>query len=89
MLLPPVASGATSFEPGTAVFGLWMAPAGVGLLATEDVQGFDGAHRVKVWTLRDASGTVRPHEYLLGGEEAANGDYQDYVFVVTNVEPMS
>lgn len=87
MLLPPLASGSASFEPSEATFGLFMTPAGVGLLATEDAQGFDGAHRVKVWTLRDASGAVRPNEYLLGGEEAANGDYQDYVFVVTNVVP--
>jgi hypothetical protein len=88
MLLPPLASGTTSFEPTETTFGLFMTPAGVGLLATEDAQGFDGAHRCKVWTLRTASGTVRPNEYLIGGEEAANGDYQDYVFIVTNVTPM-
>jgi hypothetical protein len=88
MLLPPLASGTTEFAPNAAEFGLWMAPAGVGLLATDDADGFDGAHRVKVWTLRDASGAVRPNEYLVGGEEAANGDYQDYVFVVTNVLPV-
>ena len=77
------------FSRATEPFGLWMAPAGVGLLASEDAEGFDGAHRVKVWTLRDASGAVRPNEYLVGGEEAANGDYQDYVFVVTNVVPVA
>ncbi len=88
MLLPPLASGSTSFEPAAQTFGLFMQPAGVGLLTTEDAEGFDGAHRVKVWTLRDGNGAVLPNQFLIGGEEAANGDYQDYVFVVTNVEPV-
>ena len=88
MLLPPLASGGTEFSPSAEPFGLWMAPAGVGLLASDDDDGFDGAHRMKIWTLRDANGAVRPNEYLIGGEEAANGDYQDYVFVVTNVVPV-
>jgi hypothetical protein len=88
MLLPPVMSGSTSFTPATTTFGIFMQPAGVGVLATEDGEGFDGAHRIKVWTLRDSAGTVRPNQFLLGGEEAANGDYQDYVFILENVEPM-
>jgi hypothetical protein len=30
---------------------------------------------------------VVPGSFLIGGEEAKNGDYQDYVFVLTNVKP--
>jgi hypothetical protein len=64
-----------------------MMPVGVGLLASADADGFDGQHRVRSWTLRDAGGAVIPGAFLIGGEEAANGDYQDYVFVLTNVKP--
>jgi len=87
MLLPPLASGMTTFDPGSAPFAIFMEPAGVGTLSSEDAEGFDGAHRVKIWTLRDSGNNVIPNSYLVGGEEAANGDYQDYVFVLSNVTP--
>lgn len=87
MLEPPLASGSTSFEPSVTRFGIWMAPAGVGLLTSNDADGFDGQHRVRAFTLHDAQGAVVPGGYLIGGEEAKNGDYQDYVFVLTNVKP--
>jgi hypothetical protein len=86
-LEPPLASGSISFEPTVAKFGVWMAPAGVGLLTSNDADGFDGQHRVRAWTLHDAAGAVLPGSFLVGGEEANNGDYQDYVFVLTNVKP--
>lgn len=86
MLEPPLASGSVTFEPSVAKFGIWMAPAGVGLLTSDDANGFDGQHRVRSWTLRDAAGAAIAGSYLVGGEEAANGDYQDYVFVLTNVK---
>ncbi len=89
MLEPPLASGSTStsFMPSVAKFGIWLAPAGVGLLASNDADGFDGLHRVRAFTLRDVAGAVVPGSFLIGGEEAKNGDYQDYVFVLTNVKP--
>ena len=87
LLEPPLASGEESFEPSASKFGVWMMPSGVGLLASDDADGFDGQHRLRTWTLRDAAGAVIPGCFLLGGEEAANGDYQDYVFLLTNVRP--
>jgi hypothetical protein len=87
MLDPPLANGSISFEPSVAKFGIWMAPAGVGLLTSNDADGFDGQHRVRAFALRDAQGAVVPDSFLIGGEEAKNGDYQDYVFVLTNVKP--
>jgi hypothetical protein len=84
---PPLASGSLSFEPTSPKFGIWMAPAGIGVLASADADGFDKQHRVRSFTLRDAAGAVVPGSFLIGGEEAANGDYQDYVFVLTNVKP--
>lgn len=88
LLEPPLASGgSTSFEPSGATFGIWMMPTGVGLLASNDADSFDAQHRVRSFALRDAEGTVIPGSFLVGGEEAANGDYQDYVFVLTNAKP--
>jgi len=86
MLGPPL-TGNTSFEASVAKFGIWMAPSGVGLLTSNDADGFDGLHRVRAFTLRDSQGTVIPGSFLIAGEEAKNGDYQDYVFVLTNVKP--
>ena len=45
-----------------------------------------GVHRVKVYPLKDANGTSVPQHYLLAIEEAGNGDYQDYVFLLSNVD---
>jgi hypothetical protein len=87
MLDPPLASGSISFEPSGAKFGIWMMPAGVGLLASADADGFDGQHRIRSFALRDAADALIPGSFLVGGEEAANGDYQDYVFVLTNAKP--
>jgi hypothetical protein len=87
MLDPPLASGTTSFEPSSDKFGIWMQPTGVGLLASADADAFDGQHRIRSFTLRDAAGAIIPGSFLVGGEEAANGDYQDYVFVLTNAKP--
>jgi hypothetical protein len=87
MLEPPLDSGSDSFEPGVAKFGIWMAPAGVGVLASNDADGFDGAHRLRAFSLHDAQGAVVPGSFLIGGEEAKNADYQDYMFVLTNVKP--
>lgn len=87
MLDPPLASGSVTFTPSTPRFGIHMTPVGVGLLASEDATCFDGKHRVRTWSLRDAAGAILPGTFLVGGEEAANGDYQDYVFLLENVRP--
>jgi hypothetical protein len=87
MLEPPLASGSTEFEPSLEPFGIFMEPEGVSPIYSEDAQNSDGQHRVKVFQLRELDGTAIPNTYLVGGEEASNGDYQDYVFVLSNVQP--
>jgi hypothetical protein len=106
MVYPPLAAGTmTSFDPGTAPFGLWV-------YSDQTSQNFkeggnkvngdydysqdalnsplsaNGIHRFKSYPLKDASGTAIPHNYLVAIEEAGNGDYQDYVFVLSNVTAM-
>jgi hypothetical protein len=44
-------------------------------------------HRVRVWPLADRAGAPMTGSYLLGCEEATNGDYRDYLFVLSNVKP--
>ena len=92
MLLPPVTATANGeFDPGTAPFGIWafteQTSMGYGNYAYSD-DGLNtpaNRHRFRVWPLRDRAGAAVPNSYLLGCEEAANGDYQDYVFVISNV----
>jgi hypothetical protein len=99
MARPPLAAGSmTSFDPGSASFGIWV-------YSDELTQKYDtgnasngdydytedalnapaNVHRFKAYPLKDASGTAVANEYLLAVEEATNGDYQDYVFVLGNV----
>ncbi len=93
LLLPPV-TGSTSFDPGPGPFGVWAFtnqlaegnPQNGNHLFTEDaLNATGGPHRIKVYPLADAAGTAIASSYLLACEEAANGDYQDYVFILSNV----
>jgi hypothetical protein len=43
-------------------------------------------HRLRVYPLKDRAGVLVPNSYLLGWEEASNGDYQDFVFVLKNAK---
>jgi hypothetical protein len=102
MVLPPL-TGSTTFDPGTATFGIWVFsdqvtdkmdpvpspnPANGDYDYSEDSANTPAnAHRTKVYPLKDATGTAVPGSYLLAVEEAGNGDYQDYVFVLSNVKP--
>ena len=98
MVLPPVA-GATTFDPGAGSFGVWVytdqlsqAYDSGGTASNGDYDySEDGpnapanVHRFKVYPLKNAVGVTVAGSYLLAVEEAANGDYQDYVFVLSNV----
>ncbi len=85
MLEPPLAEGARQFDPGPSPFSIYMQPDGQATIYSEDAQNSDGQHRLKVFAVHDKSGTLLENTYLLGGEEASNGDYQDYVFLLGNV----
>jgi len=102
MFFPPLAANSgTSFDPGSAPFGLWVYTDQVtqkyesgGKAANSDYDFSDDAlnspanvHRFKTYSLKDASGAAVPQTYLVAVEEAGNGDYQDYVYVIGNVNP--
>jgi hypothetical protein len=104
MVYPPLAAGsATTFDPGTASFGIWIYSDQKTQKFGEGGNAVNGdydysqdalnvptntppVHRVKAYPLKDATGTVIPRSYMIAVEEAANGDYQDYVFVLGDVE---
>jgi hypothetical protein len=101
MLNPPLdGAAAGSFDPGNEPFGIWSytdqasQKVSTGGTATNgDYAYTDNAlnvpssmHRVRVWPLKDRAGAAISNSYLIGVEEASNGDYQDYVFVIGNVK---
>lgn len=96
---PPLVGGnATSFDPGTGPFGIWVytdeatqkydtgnAANGDYDYSQDSLNSPTNAHRFKAYPLKDSTGTPIANNYLLAVEEATNGDYQDYVFVLGNV----
>ncbi len=44
---------------------------------------------VRTYPLKDRAGVAIANAYLVCFEEAANGDYQDYVFTLSNVTPVA
>lgn len=99
---PPGAGSMTSFDPGSSPFGLWVysdqktqkfekggnVANGDWDYSQDALNTPANAHRIKTYPLKDAAGTLVPKTYLVAIEEAGNGDYQDYVFVLSNVTPM-
>ena len=88
-LFPPIVSGGTTFDPGTDGFGLYVFSNSFGRTNyTEDSLNTGGvAHRARVYPMADRDGIPIANSYLVTFEDASNGDYQDYVFVLSNVEP--
>ena len=102
MVFPPLAANSgTTFDPGSAAFGLWVYTDQVtqkyesgGKAVNGDYDFSDDAlnspanvHRFKTYPLKDATGATVAQTYLVAVEEAGNGDYQDYVYVIGNVNP--
>jgi hypothetical protein len=99
-LFPSLDAGTmTTFDPGAASFGIYaesasnVASLGTdGRLYQEDALNNDQAgvlpvHRVRVYPMKNRTGQAVADTYLVVCEEASNSDYQDYVFVVSNVAP--
>ncbi len=99
-LFPPVDAGAMlTFDPGTESFGVFaeslMNAASLGSdgrfyqedALNNDQGGVLPEHRVRAYPLKNRTGQAVANSYLLVCEEASNSDYQDYVFVISNVSP--
>jgi len=92
-LFPQLASGSQSFDPGNIDFGFYTtSPSHTAY--TEDalnalLHSNKAEHAVRIYELKDRSGNPVSNTYLMGFEEASNGDYQDYVFIISNIVPAS
>ncbi len=78
------------FEPSGSPFGFFVGSTGYAAHKTYTQDALNTgpvAHAVRVYPLKNRRGRRLANTYLLAFEPASNGDYQDYVFVVTNVKP--
>ncbi|MDQ3536112.1 MAG: T9SS type A sorting domain-containing protein, partial [Bacteroidota bacterium] len=93
-LFPKMASGKNLFNPGYNSFGLFTKTGQDHFTYTEDALNPGNGpnneikHLVRIYPLKDREGKSISNSYLVGFEEALNGDYQDYVFVIKNVRPV-
>lgn len=91
-LFPPVASGDASFDPQGAVFGFYVESNTFNRLSyTQDavnaLQPEGVTHRTRIYPMADRQGNAIVNSYLIAFEDASNGDYQDYMFIIDNVIP--
>jgi hypothetical protein len=88
-LFPSIEKGTTSFDPGDAVFGIFTTSPTHKAFSEDKWNTLfykdHAAHACRIYEARNAEGEIIPDQYLVCFEEAANGDYQDYVFLLKNV----
>lgn len=79
-----------TFDPPAGEFGLYTVSK-THSTYTEDSKNAANQvkHAVRTYPLRDRAGAAIADAYLVCFEEAANGDYQDYVFTLKNVVPVA
>ncbi|MGK7397227.1 MAG: hypothetical protein ACNS62_21805 [Candidatus Cyclobacteriaceae bacterium M3_2C_046] len=90
-LYPELKRGSTAFDPGSDAFGIYTySPSHIAF--SQDFMNSkyypdQATHAVRTFPLRDSEGKLIQNAYLVAFEEAKNGDYQDYVFILQNVIP--
>ena len=88
-LLPEVVAGSPlSADPGDVTFGLFTTTSAHSTFTEDALNTGTVIHAVRTYPLKNRAGQPVPNSYLVGFEEAANGDYQDFVFVLENVVPV-
>jgi hypothetical protein len=90
-LYPATQAGSKStFDPPAGEFGIFTTSA-THKTYSEDTKntGNQTIHAVRTYPLKNRTGMPIANSYLLCMEEAANGDYQDYVFQLSNVVPVA
>jgi hypothetical protein len=84
------AGSETTFAPPGAPFGIFTVSETHSTYSEDSKNaGNQVAHAVRSYPLKDRAGAAIPNAYLVCFEEAANGDYQDYVFTLRNVKPVA
>jgi hypothetical protein len=91
-LFPRIASGNTNFDPGAGIFGFYTTSPSHSAYS-EDVWNIlqfpsHALHATRIYPLKNEAGQTLKNTYLLCFEEAKNGDYNDYVFILKNIVPV-
>lgn len=96
-LYPKLEEGTTQFDPADQPFGIYTTSPTHDAFS-QDVLNRDAnktskkrhaVHACRTYPARDSDGKLIPDAYLFCFEEAGNGDYQDYVFLVKNIRPVT
>ncbi len=89
-LFPEISYGGITFEPHSEPFGFYTtSPSHTAYTEDKWNEKFhkkNAKHACRIYPLKDSKGVIIPNQFLICFEEAFNGDYQDYVFSVKNVE---
>lgn len=87
-VLPTTIGGNVTFDPGDAHFGIYVYSNSFSRASytEDDLNTGPSTHPARVFPLKDRQGVLVPNTYLIVFEDAANGDYQDYGFVLTNAQ---
>jgi hypothetical protein len=91
-LFPAVKNGSNNFDPNYEVFGFYTTSPSHDAFS-EDIWNAKlfkehVAHACRIYPVKDDSEQILENQYLVCFEEAKNGDYQDYVFLVRNIKPI-
>jgi len=87
-LLPGVEPGAMlQMDAGDMPFGVYTSSKVHKVYSEDALNTGMVKHAVRSYPLKDRAGKPIANAYLVCFEEAANGDYQDYVFVLGNAMP--
>ncbi|MBM1107180.1 DUF1080 domain-containing protein [Aurantibacter crassamenti] len=91
-LYPTLESGATSFDPKDETFGFYVVSHTHNSFSEDQWNMINfpdrAAHSVRIYPVKTKEGQLKENSYLVCYEEASNGDYQDYVFLVENIKPV-
>jgi hypothetical protein len=100
LIPPPLNEGSkTTFDPGNAPFGLWVANDGLKesdaytqpqVVAALNKRLAKQPYKAMIYPAREkATGKLIPYSYLIGWEYSTNDDFQDVVCRIDNVELMN
>src|SRR5215203_198177 len=92
-LFPALETGSNFFDPGKNSFGFY-ATGPTHSAYSEDVWNMlyfpaNAVHATRIYPIKNKSGKPVSNTYILCFEEAKNGDYNDYVFIVKNITPVT
>ncbi len=92
-LFPALETGSNFFDPGKNSFGFY-ATGPTHSAYSEDAWNMlyfpaNAVHATRIYPVKNKSGKAVINTYLLCFEEAKNGDYNDYVFIVRNITPVT